>query len=682
MATDVEKLDFQISATDKASAVFRGAKGAMEDLQGSYSRLLGVMGVSIPVTAFGAFVVQTVKVRSALDDLSDTTGDAVKTLDGLRRQAEISGIEFDQMGGSLSKFARNLNAADDEGKAASSALEALGFNLEEIRAKKPAEAMIEVAKALYQFEDGASKVAVAVALMGKEGARMLPYLKDIAEAGGVSGRITAEQAAEAEKLEKQWRGLIQTLKDGREAMANLIIPKLGNWVEQLQEGIRLFGGIGGAVLNIGMAIDPSKPLGANMSATRKQLEQLKAEKANFAKQGEDTRWYDQQIERVSGQLEFMKLMERQRALAGSGAGQMDARDLALRQKPALNWTPPSKAGGGEKKNEVEAFLRALEQEEIKKNAVLRVTEVLRTLDTERYKNATPAERARAVAIAEQIDLREAERKASEAASADEARGWREVGEEIERLKAAEDARIKGLVAHYNDIIDPMARYRRELADIEELVRLTYLTEEQAAVARSAVFTEMEKAAGVFRDTVKDSIDWGREMGLTFSSAAEDAIVRFQSLRSVLLGVIMDIGRIVARKTITEPIGSGVSSIIAGFLSKGGSGTTLGADDAAALGNIGVPGRALGGPVAAGMPYEVGENGPELFRPSSSGTVVPNGRTGGDTYYIDARGADAAGLARVEAQIRQLNGSIEHRAVSATARAARNDPAVRRALQGA
>ncbi len=38
----------------------------------------------------------------------------------------------------------------------------------------------------------------------------------------------------------------------------------------------------------------------------------------------------------------------------------------------------------------------------------------------------------------------------------------------------------------------------------------------------------------------------------------------------------------------------------------------------------VPGRAAGGPVTAGSPYVVGESGPELFVPNSSGSIVPGG----------------------------------------------------------
>ena len=59
----------------------------------------------------------------------------------------------------------------------------------------------------------------------------------------------------------------------------------------------------------------------------------------------------------------------------------------------------------------------------------------------------------------------------------------------------------------------------------------------------------------------------------------------------------------------------------------------------------IQGRASGGPVSANRPYIVGERGPELFVPGSSGGIVPNGAMmGGMTvapvYNIDARGATA------------------------------------------
>lgn len=43
----------------------------------------------------------------------------------------------------------------------------------------------------------------------------------------------------------------------------------------------------------------------------------------------------------------------------------------------------------------------------------------------------------------------------------------------------------------------------------------------------------------------------------------------------------------------------------------------------------IPGRAEGGPVDAGQPYMVGEQGPELMVPETGGEIVPNDELGGD-----------------------------------------------------
>jgi len=60
------------------------------------------------------------------------------------------------------------------------------------------------------------------------------------------------------------------------------------------------------------------------------------------------------------------------------------------------------------------------------------------------------------------------------------------------------------------------------------------------------------------------------------------------------------------------------------------------------------GRASGGPVAAGTTYLVGEKGPELFKPSTSGSIIPNTAMGGGgaTINVTVNGAiDPEGTAR-------------------------------------
>jgi phosphotransferase system HPr-like phosphotransfer protein len=51
-------------------------------------------------------------------------------------------------------------------------------------------------------------------------------------------------------------------------------------------------------------------------------------------------------------------------------------------------------------------------------------------------------------------------------------------------------------------------------------------------------------------------------------------------------------------------------------------------------------RAAGGPVVSGKPYIVGERGPELFTPGTSGTITPNNAMGGSTNItVNVNGGD-------------------------------------------
>lgn len=111
------------------------------------------------------------------------------------------------------------------------------------------------------------------------------------------------------------------------------------------------------------------------------------------------------------------------------------------------------------------------------------------------------------------------------------------------------------------------------------------------------------------DATKKTQDLAKELGLTFTSAFEDAIVEGKKLSDVLRGLAQDILRIATRKLITEPLGNMLTSAIGGMF--GGA-------------------KAGGGDVIGGRSYLVGENGPEMFTPRTAGTITPSGATGGTT----------------------------------------------------
>lgn len=86
-------------------------------------------------------------------------------------------------------------------------------------------------------------------------------------------------------------------------------------------------------------------------------------------------------------------------------------------------------------------------------------------------------------------------------------------------------------------------------------------------------------------------------------AARTGKLGFEDLKRVALQVLGEIA--------SEAVRGGMSAI-SGRVG-GGIGALLG-------GVLGLPGRATGGPVAPGRAYVVGERGPELFVPTSSGRV--------------------------------------------------------------
>lgn len=176
--------------------------------------------------------------------------------------------------------------------------------------------------------------------------------------------------------------------------------------------------------------------------------------------------------------------------------------------------------------------------------------------------------------------------------------------------------------------------------VEGLTRRIELNKELAVVASKLHAAELQAREGQ------------RQAAEILGEGFEKAIVNGEKFSDVLKQIGKDLLQLVIRRTITNPLVDAISGF--NFAS--------------------LLGKAIGGPVSRGSPYMVGENGPELFMPTQSGNIVSNEKMsgmGGSTYYIDARGADRSGLARLEQMILQTQASIQPIAlqsvVSASAR---------------
>lgn len=156
--------------------------------------------VSLGVAAAGAFVAIS-KLASdvgAFKDLEETTGANAEALASFAVAAGTAGVEMATIAGGMNKLTKGLVSVEDETKDAGAALQALGLDVKTFKQLDPATQMEEVAKALAGFEDGASKTAVAMALFGKSGAALLPFLKELAAEGGRQVILTQQQIERAD----------------------------------------------------------------------------------------------------------------------------------------------------------------------------------------------------------------------------------------------------------------------------------------------------------------------------------------------------------------------------------------------------------------------------------------------------------------------------------------------------
>jgi tape measure domain-containing protein len=114
-------------------------------------------------------------------------------------------------------------------------------------------------------------------------------------------------------------------------------------------------------------------------------------------------------------------------------------------------------------------------------------------------------------------------------------------------------------------------------------------------------------------------DAAQEVGAMLSNAFQDAILEGEELDQVL-------------QKLAKSLASKAFDNIFANLFGGANGSGGGLLDGL-FKNLFAPGRAMGGSVSAGQPYTVGENGRELFVPTTPGKIIPNGKLGGGNMQV-------------------------------------------------
>jgi phage host-nuclease inhibitor protein Gam len=223
---------------------------------------------------------------------------------------------------------------------------------------------------------------------------------------------------------------------------------------------------------------------------------------------------------------------------------------------------------------------------------------------------------------------------------------REYARFVERTGNAEEDAIRRAEAAGKSELDTL----RDIREVRRgaLVEMKSLADKAADLAKQLGTPEAKDfadrlAAGLKRAGAEVDVlalkfkGVAQEIGDAIAGNFERALLEGGKLRDLLRSIEQDILRIVTRELVTKPLGDFISKSLQGV--GGGGGGLIGDIGGALAGLLGF--KADGGPVSANAPYIVGERGPELFVPKSSGTIVPNNRMGGNVVNINVNGGQVS-----------------------------------------
>lgn len=218
------------------------------------NKALRVLGTAAKAIGAGMFVGFTFdKVRAEIDkvitsaadlkDLSERTGATVEGLSAIASAAKLGGTDLEALAGGLQKLGKSMVDAQSGGKTTAAAFAAIGISVKDLQGQSPDQVFALVAQRLAEYEDGASKVAVAQALLGKSGANLLPVMNDLAEQGGLQARVTAQQAEMADNYQKTLARLNTAQSQVWRIIGMEALPVMAAFAEELLNVINQTSGV-------------------------------------------------------------------------------------------------------------------------------------------------------------------------------------------------------------------------------------------------------------------------------------------------------------------------------------------------------------------------------------------------------------------------------------------------------
>jgi len=565
------------------TARFQGDIGKAAQQMQRLVQQAGKMGAAIGAAVGAGAAATLVMVKHSIDAADAATKQAqavgltVEKYTELTYAAGLSGVAHESLGQSLGKLAKGAADAARGSGEAMGAFDAMGISIKNTDGtlKNTDQLMGEVADKFSTYRDGAAKTALAQRLFGESGTKLIAMLN-----GGAKG--LADMAAEANEL-----GVVIATKTGKHA-------------EELNDNLaRLDAVKQGLVNRITAELLPS-------------LQSLSTELIDSAK---SSGALDQAARAAATGVRFLVAAAANVAYVFAGVGNEIGGILAQLAALSTGDFKAFSAIGEAMKEDAEAARKKIDAinaaiwDETSSSVQRKVEDLGGKLDAPLVKGAEKAAKA-----AKQIQ--------DEAQRAYEAIQKQLGGMQFDVDTQGASDRIKGLIKLRQEGAtgDQLSRYL-QLADAQEQFQRATEAAAKAQQTQQSLFAEGASLAEQMRLPLEvlegtqtrlnellnaGAIDWqtyaraaakaqddftlatkkakegtdrnaqaAKDLGLTFSSAFEDAAISGAKLSDVLKGLAQDVLRIMLRKSVTEPLAGGLTSFFGGMFGGGGGGTVSG-----------------------------------------------------------------------------------------------------------
>lgn len=598
-----------------------GLAGAMRGLDKLKTGVVAA-GAAVGAAALGiaTYTKSVIDNMDALAKQAQMAGVTVESLSGLAYAADLAGVSQEQLTTSMARLAKGMSEASQGTGEALKGFQAL--NLDPSTFKGTDDALIQIAERLSQFKDGAEKTAIAIALFGRSGAQLLPFLnsgadgiKQFTDEARRFGIIVSTETAKASEQFNDNLTRIQAVGKGLFIqIAESWLPTLNNLTEGFINATKQSGSFFGS-----LTATAERVVFGKSSDAVKEIERLQKEINDINKvypEGStlSRKVWDQSLAYSKARIATLQTQVNDELNAAFPKELLGNVPTIKPPAPKLTGTDPD---AKKMANMLDSVRKIRDEFNRSQEAQLKMLAI-------QDKMASMTNNEKAVQEAINSVLSETNSQLEKIAS--------------KRLEAANAGANSQVLAQF----DIEAQAVQDLS--EEWARLTK-EQKEASIESQRTFTfGWNQSFKQYSEDAENYANQARDMFGAVTNAMSSAISRFVesgkfSFKDFAGSVIKDLIKIQLQAQATALFNKGLNLVMGAVSMYSGGGFGTGN----AYGNMDIGGfLAEGGSASAGEAYVVGERGAELFVPDRSGTVIPNNQLGGlggvtniTNNYIDA-----------------------------------------------